>query len=103
MPVNAVGRGGETPLHTAATSGNTDAARLLLARGADSLRKNSAGETPLDLARRFGHGRELPGGGEGIVWVLEGAVAEAETVAAAAAAIEAERAAARARQTFSGE
>ncbi|CAN0547267.1 unnamed protein product, partial [Ectocarpus sp. 12 AP-2014] len=90
--VNTVGSGGDTPLHAAATTGNTDSTRLLLDRGADPLRRNADGETPLDVARRHGHGT---GGGRvagGVVGVLEGVTAEAE---AAIANREAEEAAAR--------
>lgn len=102
--MNAVGGGGDTPLHAAASTGNTDAVRLLLARGADPLRRNAAGETPLDLARRLGWDRQISSrGGDGVVWVLEGAASEAEAVAAAAAAIEAEKAAARGAAVFHGE
>lgn len=100
--VNSVGRGGGTPLHAAATSGNTDATRLLLARGADPLRRNANGETPLDVARR----RRGGGGGGGaraggdIVGVLEGA---GEAAAAAMAVAEAEKAAKRGREEYHGE
>jgi TonB family protein len=38
------------PLHAAAWNGRTDAAELLLARGADVNAKNNKGETPLHLA-----------------------------------------------------
>ncbi|CAN0387427.1 unnamed protein product, partial [Ectocarpus fasciculatus] len=48
--VNTVGSGGDTPLHAAATTGNIDSTRLLLDRGADPLRRNAHGETPLDVA-----------------------------------------------------
>ena len=100
--MNAVGGGGDTPLHAAAATGNTDAARLLLVRGADPLRRNSAGETPLDLARRLGWGGQVLSGGGGIVWMLEGAASEAAAIAAAAAAIEAEKAAARGASAYHG-
>lgn len=83
--MNTAGRGGETPLHAAAMAGNADSASLLLIRGADPLRKNAAGETPLDLARR-GVEQGMRGGGAGagkIVEVLERAAAEAAVVAAA--------------------
>lgn len=99
--MNTVGSGGDTPLHAAATTGNTDSTRLLLDRGADPLRRNADGETPLDVARRHGHGT---GGGRvagGVVGVLEGVTAEAE---AAIAKREAEEAAARsANGGYSGE
>ena len=91
--MNSLGRRGETPLHAAATTGNADAARLLLARGADPLRKTASGETPLDVARWSGgqgqgDGRGVGGGGswEELVRVLEGAVEEAEAAKAAAEA-----------------
>lgn len=106
--VNSVGRGGDTPLHAAADTGNTDATRLLLARGADPLRRNANGETPLDIARRrWGGGA---GGGAGarararaggdIVGVLEGA---REAAAAAMAEAEAEKAAKRGHEEYRGE
>lgn len=72
VSVRTVGRGGETPLHASAASGTPDAARLLLARGAHPLTKNAAGETPLDLARRFGSGSRE---GAEMVDLLEGAEA----------------------------
>lgn len=100
--VNSAGRGGDTPLHAAATVGNTDATRLLLARGADPLRKNAEGETPLDIARR-NRGRCDPNGGlfgGNLVDVLEGAVEEA---AAAKAAQEAEKAAKCGKEEYQGD
>lgn len=84
--MNTAGRGGETPLHAAAMGGNADSAYLLLARGADPLRKNAQGETPLDVARRGQQGQVGGGSGAGwgrIVEVLERAEAEAAAVAAA--------------------
>lgn len=87
--VNSLGRGGDTPLHAAAAAGNADTTRLLLARGADPLRKNAEGETPLDVARgRAGQGRGADSGRSGgdLVKVLEGAVEEAEAAKAAAEA-----------------
>lgn len=99
--VNSVGRGGDTPLHAAASTGNTDATRLLLARGADPLRKNASGETPLNVARRRrgggGVGRHMIGGD--IVGVLEGA---GEAAAAAMAVAEAEKAAKRGSEEYRG-
>jgi ankyrin repeat protein len=41
---------GHTPLHFAAQQGSLDAARLLLARGAEVDRKDAAGITPLGTA-----------------------------------------------------
>ena len=82
--MNTAGRGGETPLHAAAIAANADSANLLLARGADPLRKNAQGETPLDVARRGQQGKEWgAGGGGGIIRILERAEAEAAAVAAA--------------------
>lgn len=89
-------------MHAAATTGNTDSTRLLLARGADPLRKNADGETPLDVARRNkGRGGAESGllGGN-LVSVLEGAVEEA---AAAKAAIEAEKSAKSVKEEYQGD
>lgn len=48
-------QGGYTPLHAAATAGNSELARLLLAHGADRTIRNDAGQTASDLAREKGH------------------------------------------------
>lgn len=101
--MNSAGRGGDTPLHAAATTGNSDSTRLLLARGADPLKKNAEGETPLDVARRSSRVRcGAEGGvlGGDIVSVLEGAVEEA---AAAKAAMEEEKAARFGKEEYQGE
>lgn len=89
--MNLAGWNGNTPLHASAMGGKPDAARLLLARGADPLRKNRAGETALDIARRL---RE-PGMEEHIIEIvelLEGAEAVAVTERAEVAAAELEAA-----------
>jgi ankyrin repeat protein len=44
-----------SPLHEAASNGHAAIVRLLLAHGADSAFRNSAGKTALDLARERGH------------------------------------------------
>ena len=44
-----------TPLHYAVGGGHKDVAQLLLDRGADPNMANQNGNTPLDLARRYGH------------------------------------------------
>lgn len=113
--VNSLGSQNNTPLHAAASTGNTDSARLLLARGADPLRKNASGETPLDVARRWrqtmrgnGQGGDSSGvgggggggGAEGVVEILERA---AEEAAEATAALEAQKAAKGAGEGYSGE
>ncbi len=46
---------GATGLHWAALRGHAAVAELLLARGADPFARNTAGETPLDVARRARH------------------------------------------------
>jgi ankyrin repeat protein len=43
---------GATALHWAALRGHADVARVLLQKGADRSARNTAGETPLDIARR---------------------------------------------------
>lgn len=48
--VNAVTTIGRTPLHEASVAGNTEAATLLLARGANVAARTKDGETPLWLA-----------------------------------------------------
>lgn len=49
------GARGSTALHVAATYGEVDAVRLLLAAGADPNERNSAGESGIQLAEHFGH------------------------------------------------
>lgn len=99
--MRSLARGGDTPLHASAASGTPDAARLLLARGADPLKKNAAGETPLDLARRFGGDRQ---GIAEIVGLLEQAEAFAAVEQAEREAKEAERlaAASSGEETYEG-
>ena len=46
---------GQTPLHHACTIGDVEAAKLLLASGADAGAKNRDGLTPLDIARLAGN------------------------------------------------
>ena len=46
---------GVTPLYAACQNGHVDAARLLLARGADIEAKTAWNDTPLDIAKREGH------------------------------------------------
>ncbi len=48
-------QGGFTPLHAAASVGNTELARLLLANGANRALRNEAGHTAADLATEKGH------------------------------------------------
>ena len=52
--VNGANLTGFTPLHHAAEAGSVDAARALLAAGADPLRLTGDGETPADVAQRKG-------------------------------------------------
>lgn len=65
-PVNAPHRGGGTPLHTAAFTGDVAVARMLLERGADPTARTDDGKTPLDVARERGNAvaslleREVP-------------------------------------------
>jgi uncharacterized protein len=49
--VNEPGEHGYTPLHNAVEQSQLDAVRWLLTHGADKSVRNSAGETPGDLAR----------------------------------------------------
>lgn len=44
-----------TPLHLAASEGLLDCAEILVQAGADVLAQDSAGHTPLDLARIWCH------------------------------------------------
>ena len=60
--INAADRAGNTPLHSAAQSGNVAMIQLFADRGAKLDTKNAAGFTPLDLA--MGKGAP-PGGGRG--------------------------------------
>ena len=54
--INAGGRLGWTPLHSAAAAGNADVVALLLAHGADATaRTRVGGDTPLHLAAASGH------------------------------------------------
>lgn len=62
---NAIGRnpelprsvaGGDTPLHVAAFHGKAGVAELLVRSGADVEARDQQGRTPLDVARRRGHG-----------------------------------------------
>ncbi|CAM9130053.1 unnamed protein product [Scytosiphon promiscuus] len=113
--VNSLGSENNTPLHAAASAGNADAARLLLARGADPLRKNASGESPADVARRWtrtvreeGQGQPRRGGGGGVSGgeggaggIVEVLARAAEEAAAAAAAREAEEAAKRGGEAYS--
>jgi hypothetical protein len=54
---NAVGYGGDTPLHEAVRNDAPRVAEMLLSHGADVGVKNDAGDTPLELARRLGRAR----------------------------------------------
>lgn len=105
VPINVLGRGGNTPLHASAASGTPDAARLLLARGADPLRRNAEGKSPLDLAREKSLSRSEPAARSiEIVVLLERAEAEAVAERAEKAAkLEAERASQPVREVYKGE
>ena len=46
---------GFTPLHHAAENGSLEAARALLALGADRTLLNGVGQRPVDVARERGH------------------------------------------------
>ena len=46
--------GSRTPAHSVAVRGDAACMRVLLARGADPLRKDGDGRTPLDVARALG-------------------------------------------------
>lgn len=52
--VNAKNEDGDTPLHTAATAGRTEAALYLIGRGADIEARNSADQSPLLYAAYVG-------------------------------------------------
>ena len=51
--VNASGSTGSTALHKAAAAGDLDLVRLLLENGADPMRQDDAGNTPLDFAQKY--------------------------------------------------
>ncbi len=53
--VNSQNLTGFSPLHHAAEKGSLEAARALLAAGADPLLGNAAGNTPADVARELGY------------------------------------------------
>jgi ankyrin repeat protein len=53
--VNRRGEYGETALHWAAIFGLDDAARELVKRGADSKIVDANGQTPLQLAQKYGN------------------------------------------------
>ena len=53
--VTARGESGDTALHRAASVGNAELVRLLLANNAPTLSKNDDGYTPLDLAKLLGN------------------------------------------------
>lgn len=52
---DAATRDGNTALHRAAAAGHTEAVSLLIALGANTQVKNSAGRTPSEVARAGGH------------------------------------------------
>ena len=53
---NCSNQGGSTPLHSAVSHGQADAAKLLVYMGlADVLAEDDCGDTPLGLARSQGH------------------------------------------------
>jgi ankyrin repeat protein len=60
--VDAVDKDGFTPLHMAAALYNKDAALFLLSKGADPLKRNKAGLTPIQVAQRSQHGTAWTGG-----------------------------------------
>jgi ankyrin repeat protein len=53
--ISARDTGGNTALHYAARTGNTDLVQFLLELGADKTARNTAGESSADIARRWGH------------------------------------------------
>jgi ankyrin repeat protein len=53
--VNITGDLGNTPLHHAASRGNTEIASKLLRHGANPVLKNEFGQTPLDLSMLMKH------------------------------------------------
>jgi ankyrin repeat protein len=57
MSTDVVNKFGETPLHMCCgqNNGKLDLARVLVMRGANFQSKNALGDSPLDLAKRYGH------------------------------------------------
>ena len=78
VPVDARTPFGDTPLHVAAYAGNVAAALVLIDRGAAVLARNDRGETPIDLAIRYGH--------EAVSALLTGLLAPGPSVAGYVAA-----------------
>lgn len=56
VPINAVDKSGNTPLHTAAKSGNLDVAKALCEHGADVMARNKNNRTPKMVVRATTHG-----------------------------------------------
>ena len=56
--LEALGNGGDTPLHYAAESGRRDVVEYLVSKGADIRAKNSHGTTPLHRRRGAGELRQ---------------------------------------------
>jgi ankyrin repeat protein len=53
--VKVVDKDGDTPLHSAASSGHWDVVKYLVEKGADVKAANKDGDIPLHLAVRYGH------------------------------------------------